>query len=213
MNMKNLATIALLALSLPALAEGPTGIGKLELGLAKEEVQALSDPEEVRLDGPMTPFEYPKAAIAKFGQRPKGEEVFKARLRTSLAEAPLEATLSFEGGYLTGLHISFAGSLGTFERASKQITEKYGAGKIVDNRKEEHCIYKNGANFKLTSGYVETIWVEETSPTDGIQTTLTDASGETCPSDLRYTSPSSKYRSLSIKRVNTEGEQKPKNIF
>src|ERR1700681_4113242 len=140
----------------------------------------------------MAPYQY-KNSVAK-----PGEDKFDASVVTPLSTTPLKAVLTFEGGQLTGLYMTLEESSSMLERVSKQIAEKYGPGQVNDSRKEEQCIYKNGSNFKITSGSVNTKWVEQLSSIDRIETPLQDMAIATCPASLRYGSIDPiKLRSLS----------------
>ncbi|TCG02883.1 hypothetical protein BZM27_52555 [Paraburkholderia steynii] len=53
-----------------------------------------------------------------------------------------------------------------FEQVKSQLVAKYGAGKLDDGMKDEQCLYRNGANFKVTSGTKTTQWRQHVSPTE-----------------------------------------------
>ena len=115
---------------------------------------------------------------------------------------------------LDKINLTINPSTNTLETVKNQIKEKYGTGKIDDSRKEEQCIYKNGANFKIMSGSIYTTWIEELPQTEQIKTTLMDVSIETCPSNLRAggTDPI-KIQSLIFRKVKNIVEDQPRNIF
>jgi hypothetical protein len=52
--------------------------------------------------------------------------------------------------------------------------------------KEEQCLYKNGANFKIKDGIVSYIWTKEieNSIDEEISTTFTDMAMAICPPSL-----------------------------
>lgn len=201
-------SLGIALISVSALAKGPVGYGALKLGLTKESVESLQSGDGIYLSGAMTPYEYKNTS-------PKpGEDEFDALLVTPLAAAPLKSVLTFEGGQLSGLYLTLEQSSNMLEQITSQITEKYGPGAVEDNRKEEQCIYKNGANFKLKSGAVHTRWSQEVSKTEKIETTVSDISIEMCPSNLRYGKIGPiKLRSLTIRRLNIGAEPKSKNLF
>jgi hypothetical protein len=208
MRYASIATALLIGSALPAYGKGPTGFGGLKLGMTREEIEALADPEPVRPAGPLTPYQY------KYTTPKAGEDKFEVPLSTPLGSSPIEAVLTFEGGRLTNLFLKLNASSSMLEQLSKQIAEKYGPGVTEDTRKEEQCIYKNGANFKLTSGVVKTKWIEDTSPNERIESILSDVSIESCPSNLRYGGIGPvKIRSLTIQRTSPTAEAKPKNLF
>lgn len=201
--------VAVIATVSPASAKGPTGFGDLKLGMTKEDIEALADPVPVRPDGPMRLYQYGKNVTPKAGR-----EQFDVALSTPLATSPLEAVLDFEGGRLTSLYLKLTESSNMLERLSRQITEKYGPGKVEDDRKEKQCVYKNGSNFKVTSGMVKTKWVEDIAPNEQVESTLTDISIVICPPSLRYDGVDPiKFLSLTIRRVNPSTDSKPKNLF
>lgn len=208
MSVAALLVVASLAISAAAVAKGPTGLGTIKLGMSKEEIEAIPASEDVRLEGTMTPYQYKN-------QAPKpGVEKFDAALVTPLTTAPLKAVLTFEEGRLTGLYVSIDDASGLLERLAKHISERYGPGKVEDSRKEEQCIYKNGANFKLTSGVVRTQWTEEAGTTERIETSLSDIVVDVCPSNLRYGGIGAvKLKSLNIQKVKSAQEPKSKNLF
>lgn len=178
--MKHLIHVAglSLTLSLEAMAQGPTGFSALKLGMTKETIESLQVSQGVHLNSPMTAYQY------KNGAPKEGVDKFNARLATPLSSEPVDAVLTFESSQLTELYINIPESSNMLERIKAQITEKYGAGKEENTMKEEQCIYKNGANFKLSSGALSTTWTETSSRTELIETNLSDIVIATCPSNL-----------------------------
>jgi hypothetical protein len=207
--MKRLIALAscTLAFSFQAIAQGPTGLGALKLGMSKEAVESLQPSEGVYLNSPMTPYQYGNSAPKE------GLEKFDAFLVIPLSPDPLAMVLTFEAAQLTELYITLTDSSNTLERVKAQIAEKYGPGKIEDTMKEEQCIYRGGANFKLSSGVLSTTWTEEYSQLVRIETKLSDIVLATCPSNLRYSIGPIKLKSMTIRKVRSAGEAKPKNLF
>lgn len=207
MKIKLEALCAALLLGASAYAAGPKGYGPLTLGMTREEIQALRAADTVYLNEPMTPYQY------KHIQPKHGEEMFDALIITPLSQNPLKAVLTFESGKLISLWVMLEKSSTMLKTVNTQITSKYGSGNIRDNRTEEQCIYKNGANFKINSGAIYTEWIEPVSPTDRIETSLADVSFEACPSDLSFTFGSIQIKSLAIRRLPNDATEKSKNLF
>lgn len=209
MKPKHVLAIALLFQSIAASAAGPTGLANLKIGMTREEVEALQPTEPVSLRGPLKPYVY------QYDTPKVGEDKFNVLLATPLSTRPLEAVLTFGSGRLLSLRVRFDTALNTLEQTRNLIAEKYGPGKVTDDRKEDQCIYRTAASFKISSGTVKTTWVEPVSSTDRIETTLTDVSIDVCPAEntLRYRSPPTRVRALEIRKVDQESEAKPKNIF
>lgn len=191
-----------------AIAKGPTGFGSLKLGMAREAVEALQASDSVHLAAPLTPYQYKNAT-------PKpGEDKYDAQLVTPLSPQPLKAVLTFESERLTALYLNLDTENNVLEVVKNQITEKYGSPKVDDSMKEEQCIYKNGSNFKLSSGAISHKWLEETPGAAPIETSLSDVVVAMCPSNLRYGSIGPiKLRSLSVRFLKGAPDQKPKNLF
>ena len=176
--------------------------------MSKSAVENLQVTNGVHLTSAMTPYDYKNTPPSP------GEEIFDTFISTPLDSKPLKAVLTFKNSILISISLTINPSTNTLEKVKNQIKEKYGTGEIDDSRKEEQCIYKNGANFKIMSGSVYTTWIEELSQTEKIKTILMDVSIETCPSNLRtgHTDPI-KVQSLIIRKFNNIVEDQPRNIF
>lgn len=208
-HMKHLICVAscALALSLDATAQGPTGFGPLKLGMTKEAIESLQASEGIYLSSSMTPYQYKSSAPKE------GVDKFNALLITPLSSESVNAVLTFELSQLTELYMTLPSSSNMLERIKAQITEKYGVGKVEDTMEEEQCIYKNGANFKLSSGVISTTWTETSSQADQVEARLSDIVLATCPSSLRYDMHPIKLKSLTIRKIKPSAETKPKNLF
>jgi hypothetical protein len=156
---------------------GPVGFGPVKVDMGKEELEALTASDGVYLSGPLTPKE------EKHGKPPEGTVRYEASVTTPLSPSPVKANFTFQDGKLR--YFSMELHEITFEFAQKQIAEKYGAGQVKDEQKEEQCIYKNGANFKLINGIKDVTWRQAISATDQITTSATDMRMAMCPSSLR----------------------------
>ena len=188
--------------------KGPVGFGALKMGMTKEAIEALQPTEDLYLTAPMTPYH------SKFYTPKDGIDKFDATLIAPFSAKSLKAVLTFQSGGLTEATIFLDESSGMLNRIKGQIAEKYGPGKIEDNRKDEQCIYKNGSNFKISSGTINTKWVAELTATERIETNLGDLSLEHCPSSLRdvRTGPIVVH-GLTMQRFDSKSEVKPRNPF
>lgn len=189
--------------------KGPIGLGSIKIGMSKESIEALTAISGVYVTTPMTPYVY------KYSSPKAGEDKFDTSLLTPLSENPIKSVLTFDSNKLVSLSLDLDGSDGIFDKIKKQISDKYGNGVVEDNRKEEQCIYRNGANFKITSGSLNTKWFENINQTEKIETVISDVVIETCPSNLRHGGLDPiKVRNLTVKKVNSPSSpDKEKNIF
>lgn len=188
---------------------GPNSFGPLKIGMNKEAVESLTEKDSIYLATPMSPYVY------KYSTATEGIDKFDAKLNSPLSSQPLEAVLSFKEDALQTIYISFKESVTVFEKVKAQISEKYGVGKQENTRKEEQCIYKNGANFKITTGTISQTWVDVISQTEQYETKISDYLYSSCPSNLRYGSVGEiNLRSLTIDKKTVAPETpKPANLF
>lgn len=196
---------ALAVISTIAAAKGPVGIGKLEIGMSQEAVQSLKPEDGAYLSTPMTPY------VSKYSAPKSGEDKFDAQLTSPLSDTPLKAVLTFSAGALKSLYISFGESSAIHDRAKELITSKYGEAAIDNSMKEEQCVYKNGSNFKISSGTIKHKWVQERPGQESVTADLSDIVINSCPADLRYASGAIKLKSMSIGV--TEAPKKVVNPF
>lgn len=195
-------------LMLEASAQGPTGFGALKIGMTKEVVESLQATDGVHLASPMSPYQHRR-------EPPKeGVEKFIAQVASPFRTEPIEAVLTFEAAQLAEIYMALTNSPNTFDRIKDQVVEKYGAGKVEDRMKEEQCIYKNGANFKITAGAVSVSWNDDSTPAGRIETKFSDIVIADCPSNLREKPIGPfKQKSFSIRKANIPADIKQKNIF
>ena len=208
MNRILLTIVASIFPILSVYAKGPTGLGSLQIGMSKSAIENLQATNGVHLTSAMTPFDYKNTTPIP------DEEIFNTFISTPLDSKPLKAALTFKNSILISINLTINPSTNILETVKNQIKEKYGTGKTDDSRREEQCIYNNGANFKIMSGSIYTTWIEELSQTEQIKTTLIDVSIETCPSNLRTdrTDPI-KIQSLIFRKVKNIAEDQSRNIF
>lgn len=176
-----------------AVAKGPVGIGKLEIGISKEAAQALTADDGVYLSTPMTPY------VHKYSQPKPDEESFDARLTSPLSDQPLKAVLTFAAGTLKSLYVSFDESSAVHDRAKELIASKYGDPVVENTMKEEQCIYRNGSNFKVSSGTIKHKWLQERQGLEPVSTEISDTVIDICPSSLRYASGAIKSKSITFR--------------
>ena len=193
----------------PRSPTGPNGFGSIKIGMTKDAIEQLTEKDGVYLASPMTGYVY------KYGSPVEGFDKFDAKIITPLSSERISIVLTFKADELVSLSISFEGIPGGYERSKAQITEKYGPGKEVNNRKEEQCIYKNGANFKVTNGSIISTWIDEISKDERIETRMNDWILNICPSNLRYSSVGeSGVKSISIQKLqNSKEADKAKSLF
>lgn len=194
--------------SLSASAKGPTGIGALKIGMSKEAVDALISNDGVYLSAPMTPYEYKNSSPIP------NEDRFNALLISMISAKPLEAVLTFSGNALKSIFVTLETSSSMLEEVKGQISSKYGEPKVENSMKEEQCIYKNGANFKISTGDISYKWLLSQPKGEKIETSLSELVYETCPSNLRYSSIGAiKIQTLSIRIANDKLDNKAANPF
>ena len=180
-----------------ARATGPVGFGPIKFGISKDELEALPAGDgNVFLTGPLTVKEMKKVQ--------EGAVWYKGQLKIPMASSSVESTFVFKNEKMT--YFSMDLHEVTWEFMQKQIAEKYGAGEVKDDQKEEQCIYKNGSNFKLISGTKSVTWRQVISPTEQITTSATDMQFAICPSSLRDSmfSSKSKWISFSLEPIKRE---------
>jgi hypothetical protein len=180
---------------------GPVGYGPIKFDMSKEELEALPAGDGVYLAAQLT------VQNTKNFKPEEGSIWYDGQLKIPLSPSPLKSTFVFKNGKLT--YFSMELHEITWEFMQKQIAEKYGAGEVKDDQKEEQCIYKNGSNFKLVNGTKSVTWRQVTSPTEQITTSATDMQFAMCPSSLRDSLFSTKKKWISfsldpIKRENNK---------
>lgn len=198
--MKQLA-FAVLVIAMPCVsyAKGPTGIGDLKIGQSMTQIEALPTGGAVYLNAPMTPYVY------KESKPTPGEDRFDTALKTPWSDEPMKAVLTFKEGALTRINVTLPDSTSTSDTIREQIASKYGEPTVEDKTKEEQCLYKNGANFKLKSGFVTYSWLETPPTGTPIEATILQGALDFCPVNLRYGSTGGvKINTLTI------GHQRPK---
>jgi hypothetical protein len=192
----------------PRVPTGPSGFGSIQIGMSKDALEKLTLSDGVFLESPMTPYEY------KYVSPVEGVDKFNAKVVTPLSTQSVSTVVSFQNDALISFHMNFEGISGGYERSLRQITEKYGPGKETNNRKEELCLYKGGANFKIIRGAISITWLDEVSVTERVQTRLTDFILNSCPSDLRYGSVGGiGSKGLTIEKLKPSSEAEKKNLF
>ena len=145
--MNRLAVIVLLVFTpVFASAKGPLGIGDLKIGMSRTEVEAISHNAAVHLAEPMSAYVYKNSTPTP------GEDLFNTKLTTPWSDTPLKATLTFSNDTLIGVSVTLSDSTGMADEIRKHIAAKYGDPQVDDTMKEEQCVYRNGANFKVKSG-------------------------------------------------------------
>jgi len=205
--MKKLLVVSMIAVSSSAWSAGPTGLGPIKIGMTKDALESLTQGDGVRIDGALSPYEY------RNGQTPSaGVDKFTGNIIIPDETKPLSSEFSFKNGMLARILVTIANE-STLISMKKQISEKYGKPEITDSSKEEDCIYRNGANFKLKQIDIVNKWTESIG-VNNVTTRLSAFSINMCPVNLRYghTGETVMY-SLSIFLSSKDDVPKQKNIF
>lgn len=200
-NQAPAAKLAPLAVPKPT---GPSGFGPLKLGMTREAVEGRQASDGVYLVWPLSPD------TSNFAV-PANTELVKSQVLTPLDNNPEKISLTFTSGLLTGFVVTLNDT--SFGKVKSQLIEKYGTGKIDDDRKDEQCIYRNGSNFKVNSGSVATRWTQSVLPTEEIKSALVEYTVNWCPPSLNgpTVGPSTTLY-LSVQQVHVD--QTPKaNLF
>lgn len=142
-----------------------------------------------------------------------GEDKFDTLLVSPINSKPLKTVLTFSGNSLKSMYITFEDSSRILDEVKGLITSKYGEPKVKNSMKEEQCLYKNGSNFKLTSGTIQYAWTQERTAAEKVDATLSDIVIDICPFDLRYATQAIKLRSLTIGVSLPKPEEKLANPF
>ena len=79
--------------------------------------------------------------------------------------------------------------------------------------KEEQCIYKNGSNFKLSSGSIYYRWIENFNSQSDIETFLMIGDSNSCPDRLSYGAKLYRFTIFSIRLIKKPDETKIINPF
>lgn len=205
--MKKLVVALSMLIASAAWAAGPTGFGSIKIGMSKEAVEGLSQSEGVRLQAPLVPFEYRRE------QTPvPGVDKFTGLIISPMSENPLKTEFNFRDGFLLSFNVSLEREA-ILTKLRKQISEKYGDPRTVDDMKEEQCVYRNGSNFKIKSGIVSNHW-EEGSGSSRVETVLSTFVFDICPSSLRYGSVGgTTFHSLRIGSSAAQEKKKEENLF
>lgn len=197
------------SMAVPAIPSptGPTGFGSIKLGMTKDAVLALSNDEPIRIVGELTP-------TAEKTAPPLGTERFDGTVTVPLVNNPVKVILTFNNKLLQRIYLSTEGEDSLLVGLAKQVSERYGPGKVEDDRKDEQCIYRNGNSFILKSGPIATSW---TTPADDgkiAKTSYTDYQINSCPSNLRHgLMLDIKIRFFTIEVTETPASTPKKNYF
>jgi len=162
---------AALMVSTTAMADGPMGVGSLQIGMTKAEVEALTE-GAVRLAAPLAPD-------ADGTKLPDGMERFDMSLQTPWSETPLDGGVTFTNGAASEVFINLDESEARMKRIGQQISEKFGAGDYDDSRRKEYCRTYGGGSEEVLSGFVTHSWVKIAGGSE-ITTRLTSMTMDSC---------------------------------
>ncbi len=185
--------------------KGPNGFGEIKIGASKEFIEALSASDGIYLAEPLS-------AINNSNHTSNVDaDTFHALVLTPFNASAVKTTMTFVSNRLTEIFFAFGKSTNFVEQINHQITEKYGPGTVDDKRKDEQCIYRNGANFKINTGTISTEWIEDISESEFIKTRTSNYTIEFCPGSLTSTRyPPATSQSMTISKIT---KVKRKNIF
>ncbi|MDH1253062.1 hypothetical protein N5C67_10395 [Comamonas thiooxydans] len=182
----------------PAVAQdtGPLGIGELKIGMSKVAVDQLNPLNNVYLDGELT------QKFPDYRKMAPGEELYEGRLKTALASQSFRVFLTYQDGLLVEMSVSSDGHGTPIKTMADQVQAKYGDGTFKNEMKEEQCVYRNGAAFKIDQGKTARTWVQKTSDVDSVSTEFSVNVMDMCPSSLNMPRmPKSLFEVLRIKKV------------
>lgn len=192
----------------PPKPTGPVGLGPIKISMQMDAITQLQEADGVYLTEPLSAYEN------KYYTPKPGIDKYAAKIIIPNASKPLESVLTFSGNQLTEIYLNFENSPYLYDKVKDQIIEKYNQGTIKDERKEEQCIYKNGANFKITTGTIATTWRQELPAGEAIETRLSNFKFDMCPSNLRYGSVGgTELKSLTIRKLEKGIESKKEALF
>lgn len=188
---------------------GPTGIGSIKIGMTKEEVEAIPQTEAVALTSPLTL----RGPSESYTPKP-GEDRYDTLIKMPGHDTPLKASMAFKEGKLTMVRVDLEKAPSFIvESLERQITDRYAAPTVKDNRKEEDCIYRNGNSFKIKSGLVTKSWSTAGESNQVIETFLIEGQIAMCPSNLRHGMLSVDLRSLSVSINSAQPASAQPSIF
>lgn len=168
---------------------------------------AISGDELVHIVGDLTPV------IEKTPPSP-GIEWFDGKISIPITPELVKATFRFKDGLLYSFSLSSQKDDRLVERLAAQVAERYGPGKVEDDRKEEQCIYRNGNSFTLKSGLLSTYWTAYSDDGRIIETRHTELDINSCPANLRDGSTGGiKVTSFSIGIAEKKVPDPKKNLF
>lgn len=203
--MKKLIVVVFLLVTANAVADSPSGLGRISLGMTKEAIEAIPVSESVALVASMTPYEY------KHDTPKAGEDKYNAQVQTPFSPRPIKAVLTFKESKLISLFLDLKDDF-VLDKIKAQIEQKYGAPETTDNRKEEQCVYRNGNSFKITSGTLSYKWKGQL-PEGQTHASLSDISVDTCPVNLRYATGAIRLKSLHVGYDSAEPSKQVPNVF
>jgi len=157
MVLRTFALLCALATSASDWANGPTGIGPLQLGMTKAEVAALPA-TGIHLASELGPYQPPGTTTVE----PKpGEEKSSTTLQTPWQEEPLKTTLTFQDGKLSSIFVSWDDKEHLVKTVADQIAAKFGPPTVSDRTKVERCPSYGGGSEEVRSGSMDYTWKQQ----------------------------------------------------
>ncbi|CAD6536179.1 hypothetical protein LMG27952_03115 [Paraburkholderia hiiakae] len=165
------------ATAAPPAPTGPVGIGALKIGMTQSAVEALTAADGIYAVEPLAVDTQQNATAGDGAAR------YTTRMMTPLdASKSSRVRLTFRDDKLSGFSIEIDDS--PFDQALAQLSSKYGSGEFSDDRKDEQCVYRNGANFKVNSGSVTHRWTQRISDREQIKAAAVAYTIAFCPPSL-----------------------------
>ncbi len=166
-------------ISVSVFAAGPSSLLNVKPDISKENFENLKG--EITVVTPLTDFEHSSPSEKETLK----STMYRTKVLTPFSESELKAIVSFDkaSGGLSYFSIDLDEQM--YDTVGKQIRAKYGKPAKSNNTiKEEQCLYKNGANFKKSSGMVSSTWTSPTKGRELIELTASKVVIDPCPSRL-----------------------------
>ena len=171
--MEYVLFFVLAALPLSSIAEnGPTSIGSVSIGMSKGEyISALgikpvncNEHEDKRSEmKTLNPTIKTLCYRGSFERTGRTESILVSGIAYDIVEANYEASKFIKSVGITSKTIFYEDRLVSFQIAFPKVNietliEKYGAPKLIDNRRTEVCQNQMGSKFENTVGTLDAVW-------------------------------------------------------
>jgi hypothetical protein len=168
-----------------AKVEEPIGFGSIKLGMSQQQIESLPTDGDVYLA---------KEMKQQFNPDNDRTSIYTSSIAQPFINIPLDVTLSFDADdKLYKIYFDNTKS-DVFYKIKSQLRAKWGEYKYKEEKKEEQCLYKNGANFKLSHLEMTSTW----HPSKNQTIKVFEFVGKTCPSSLNDGIHSESFNFLTI---------------